>query len=54
MADSVDIVFGDCLVYGPSCMRYPAATAWKAGAALAKGLFILVFGIARICGYLAR
>jgi cation diffusion facilitator family transporter len=45
MADSVDM-FGDALVYGLSLYALSRSSRWKAGAALAKGLFILVFGIA--------
>lgn len=45
MADSVDM-FGDALVYGLSLYALARSGRWKAGAALAKGLFILVFGLA--------
>lgn len=45
MADSVDML-GDALVYGLSLYALARSARWKAGAALAKGLFILVFGIA--------
>jgi cation diffusion facilitator family transporter len=45
MADSVDM-FGDALVYGISIYALTRSARWKAGAALAKGLFILVFGLA--------
>lgn len=45
MADSVDM-FGDALVYGLSLYALARSSRWKAGAALAKGLFILIFGLA--------
>lgn len=45
LADSVDML-GDALVYGLSIYAISRGDRWKAGAALAKGLFILVFGIA--------
>ena len=44
MADSVDM-FGDALVYGLSLYALARSSRWKAGAAMAKGLFLLVFGI---------
>ena len=45
MADSVDM-FGDALVYGLSLYAIARGEKWKAGAALFKGVFILVFGLA--------
>ena len=45
MADSVDM-FGDALVYGLSLYALARSARWKAGAAMAKGVFILLFGIA--------
>jgi cation diffusion facilitator family transporter len=45
MADSVDM-FGDALVYGLSLYALARSARWKAGAAMAKGLFILAFGLA--------
>lgn len=45
MADAVDM-FGDALVYGISLYAIDRGARWKAGAALAKGIFILGFGIA--------
>jgi cation diffusion facilitator family transporter len=45
MADSVDM-FGDALVYGLSLYALDRSDRWKAGAAMAKGVFILVFGAA--------
>jgi Co/Zn/Cd efflux system component len=44
MADSVDM-FGDAMVYGLSIFALSRSDRWKGGAALAKGLFILAFGI---------
>ena len=44
MADSVDML-GDALVYGLSIYALARSARWKAGAALAKGSFILVFGL---------
>lgn len=44
MADAVDM-FGDALVYGISLYALSRSARWKAGAALAKGLFILFFGL---------
>lgn len=45
MADAVDM-FGDALVYGISLYAIDRSMRWKAGAALAKGIFILGFGVA--------
>ena len=45
MADSVDM-FGDALVYGLSLFALSRSDRWKAGAAMAKGVFILLFGVA--------
>lgn len=45
MADSVDM-FGDALVYGLSIFALTRGNRWKAGAALAKGIIILLFGVA--------
>jgi Co/Zn/Cd efflux system component len=44
MADSVDML-GDALVYGLSIFAIARSDRWKGAAALAKGLFILAFGI---------
>lgn len=44
MADSVDM-FGDALIYGLSLFALARSDRWKGGAALAKGLFILAFGV---------
>lgn len=45
MADSADML-GDALVYGISLYALSRGPRWKARAALAKGAFILVLGIA--------
>lgn len=47
MADSVDM-FGDAFVYALSLHALNRGTRWEAGAALAKGAIILVFGFAVI------
>lgn len=47
MADSVDM-FGDAVVYALSLYALNRGPRWEAGAALAKGCVILVFGIAVI------
>ena len=44
MADATDML-GDALVYGISLYALARSDRWKAGAALAKGLFILALGI---------
>jgi cation diffusion facilitator family transporter len=44
IADSVDM-FGDAAVYALSLYALERGVRWKAGAALAKGMFILAFGI---------
>ncbi|MES2120439.1 MAG: cation diffusion facilitator family transporter [Pseudomonadota bacterium] len=45
MADSVDML-GDALVYVLSLYALSRSDRWKAGAALFKGVFILLFGVA--------
>lgn len=45
MADSVDML-GDALVYVLSLYALSRSQRWKAGAAVAKGGFILLFGVA--------
>lgn len=47
MADSVDM-FGDAIVYALSLYALSRGPRWEAGAALAKGGIILLFGIAVI------
>ena len=44
MADAVDML-GDALVYGLSIYALTRSARWKGGAALAKGVFILAFGV---------
>jgi len=44
VADSVDML-GDALVYGLSLFALSRSDRWKAGAAAAKGGFILIFGL---------
>jgi cation diffusion facilitator family transporter len=44
LADALDM-FGDALVYGFSLYVLGRSERWQAGAALAKGLFMLVFGL---------
>lgn len=44
LADAVDML-GDAFVYGLSLYALSRGARWKAGAALAKGGFILVFGV---------
>jgi cation diffusion facilitator family transporter len=44
MADAVDM-FGDAMVYGLSLYALDRSTRWQNGAALAKGVFILLFGL---------
>jgi cation diffusion facilitator family transporter len=44
MADAVDML-GDALVYGLSLYALARSERWKGEAALAKGLFILAFGV---------
>jgi len=44
MADAVDM-FGDAVVYGLSLYALDRSERWRNGAAFAKGVFILVFGL---------
>jgi len=44
MADAVDM-FGDAMVYGLSLYALDRSERWRNGAALAKGIFILIFGL---------
>jgi len=44
MADATDML-GDALVYGLSLYALARSARWKAGAALAKGVFILAIGV---------
>lgn len=45
MADAVDM-FGDAMVYGLSLYALNRSERWRDGAAVAKGVFILIFGMA--------
>jgi cation diffusion facilitator family transporter len=45
MADSLDML-GDALVYGFSLFVLMRSARWQAGAALAKGVFMMTFGLA--------
>ncbi|MEQ9662921.1 MAG: cation diffusion facilitator family transporter [Parasphingopyxis sp.] len=53
IADSADM-FGDAFVYALSLYALDRSARWKAGAALAKGLFILLFGLAVLIEIVAR
>ena len=53
MADSVDMM-GDALVYGLSIYALERSHRWKAGAAMAKGFFILAFGVAVIADIMIK
>lgn len=44
MADAVDM-FGDAMVYGLSLYALNRSERWRDGAAVAKGVFILIFGL---------
>lgn len=44
MADAVDM-FGDAMVYGLSLYALDRTERWRSGAAVAKGVFILIFGL---------
>ena len=44
LADALDML-GDALVYGFSLFVLARSVRWQAGAALAKGGFMLVFGL---------
>ena len=53
IADSADM-FGDAFVYALSLYALDRSARWKAGAALAKGLFVLLFGLAVLIEIAAR
>lgn len=53
MADATDML-GDALVYAISLYALDRSARWKAGAALAKGLFILALGIAVVINVIAK
>lgn len=44
LADALDML-GDALVYGFSIFVVARSLRWRAGAAMAKGAFMLVFGL---------
>src|SRR5690606_31806001 len=53
MADAADML-GDALVYAISLYALSRGDRWKAGAALAKGLFILVLGVGIVVNVVAK
>ena len=53
MADSVDML-GDALVYALSLYALSRSDRWKAGAAVFKGVFILLFGLGVIVEIAAK
>ena len=53
MADAADML-GDALVYGVSIYALARSARWKAGAAMFKGLFILLLGVGAIVNALLK
>lgn len=53
MADAMDML-GDALVYGVSIYAISRSNLWKAGAALFKGIFILVLGAGIVLNVIAK
>ena len=53
MADATDML-GDALVYGVSIYALSRSSRWKAGAAMFKGLFILLLGIGIVANVIAK
>jgi cation diffusion facilitator family transporter len=53
MADAADM-FGDAVVYGVSLYALARGDRWKAGAALLKGLVILVLGVGVVVNVIAK
>ena len=53
MADATDML-GDALVYGISLYALDRSDRWKAGAAMAKGLFILLLGVGIVINVIAK
>jgi Co/Zn/Cd efflux system component len=53
MADSVDML-GDATVYGLSLYALSRSDRWKAGAAVAKGVFILILGLGVVAEILVK
>lgn len=53
MADATDML-GDALVYGVSIYALTRSDRWKAGAAMFKGLFILLLGVGIVINVIAK
>lgn len=53
MADATDML-GDAMVYGVSLYALSRTARWKAGAALFKGIFILLLGLAIVVNVVAK
>ena len=53
MADAADML-GDALVYGVSLYALARSDRWKAGAAMFKGLFILLLGVGIVINVVAK
>ena len=53
MADATDML-GDALVYGVSIYALARSDRWKAGAALFKGLFILLLGVGIVVNVIVK
>ena len=53
MADATDML-GDALVYGVSIYALARSDRWKAGAAMFKGLFILLLGVGIVINVIAK
>lgn len=53
MADATDML-GDALVYGVSIYALSRSDRWKAGAAMFKGLFILLLGVGIVINVVAK
>ena len=53
MADATDML-GDALVYGVSIYALARSSRWKAGAAMCKGLLILVLGIGIVVNVIVK
>jgi cation diffusion facilitator family transporter len=53
MADATDM-FGDALVYGVSIYALTRSDRWKAGAAMFKGLFILLLGVGIVINVITK
>src|SRR5688572_22055634 len=53
MADAVDML-GDALVYAVSLFALDRSARWKAGAAMFKGVFILILGVGIVINVLVK